>query len=378
MKKLYVIIFLFSFSEIISQSIKIGETFTITSEILKETREYYVYTPESYSSEEAYPIIYVLDGDEYFMMMASAVRYFANRGFMPKSIVVGIDNSDHRDRDLTPTSDNYSPTGGGAEKFLSFLTEELMPSMASKYKIKPHSTLFGASYGGLFVLNTLFTRPNSFDNYIAISPSIFHDNGLIFQEGLQFFKKNNTNRKFVFLSLADEAWSEMRIHFKNTVQLFKNNANSANIRWHYSFYDEETHETTKLRGINDGLRKLHEFWFVPFYQRYRGAEGLIEHFEMLNEQYGYEISISEKLVNRIAYNNLREGKIKQARSLFQYNVDNFPSSANAYDSYGEFFEKQGINVEARKYYKLAIKAAKETNKNSALYEKNLNRVKEKM
>ena len=309
MKKLYLYIVLFSGFinplQFQAQEVIFGKTEKIHSNILNEDRIYYISTPDNYKITQAYPVLYVLDGGELFKLASSTVNFLANRGFMPQTIVVGIDNNNNRVRDLTPTKSKWSPTGGGAENFLSFLTDELIPVIEKEHKVQPHKTIYGSSLGGLFTMYVLYNHPEKFDNYISISPSLYHDNGLLFNHALTYFEKpSSDNKKFVFLSLADEVYDQMRINFRSTINLFKSKANSKNLRWNYKVYDSETHETSKLIGLNDGLRSLHEFWFVPFYQRDRGAKGLIEHYKLLNDLYSFkdEIQIPQSLVNRIGYN----------------------------------------------------------------------------
>lgn len=383
MKKVSLFFILLSIiaNQLYSQEITIGLEKKIYSNVLNEDRAYYISTPDNYNSIQAYPILYVLDGSELFKLASSAVTFLTNRGFMPETIVVGINNEKNRIRDLTPTKTDWSPTGGGAENFLSFLTEELMPEIEKTYNTQPHKTIYGSSLGGLFVMYVLYNHPEKFDNYIAISPSLYHDKGLLFNHALSYFDRPSTDdKKFVFLSLADEVYDQMRINFRSTINLFKNKANSKNIRWNYKIYDTETHETSKLVGLNDGLRSLHEFWFVPFYQRDRGAEGLIEHYKLLNDLYSFkdEIEIPQSLVNRIGYNILREGKPDMAYSLFKYNVEHFPNSPNAYDSMADYYERQKDYINAKKYFVLAINEAKKQNKDIANYEKSIKRVEENL
>jgi len=378
---LFFILFCVITNQLFSQVIAIGTEEKINSNILNEERVYYISTPDNYDNTQAYPVLYVIDGNELFKLNSSAVNFLTNRGFMPPTIVIVIDNSNHRDRDLTPTKSDWSPTGGGAEKFLSFLTNELMPEIEKNYKTQPHKTIYGSSLGGLFALYVLFNHPDKFDNYIAISPSLYHDNRLIFDHALSYFSKPSTgDNKFVFLSLADEAYQELRETFRNTIDLFKSKANSMNMRWSHKVYDTETHETSKLVGLNDGLRSLHEFWFVPFYQRDRGADGLQDRFKLLNHLYGFneEIKIPENLVNRIGYNILREGKPEKAYSLFKLNVELYPNSPNAYDSLAEYFEGQKKNIEAKKYYEVALNKAKKKNLDISYYRQNLERVLENL
>lgn len=375
------IIFFFAFlnlamNPLSSQNIIIGKEKIIQSNILNESRTYYISTPDDYDKEvqKKYPVLYVLDGEEYFELVASTVKYFANRGFMPQTIVVGIKSGTTRERDFTPSKGKYSPRGGGAKKFLSFLSSELIPEIEKSYKTQPHKTIYGASIGGLFAMYTLYNYPKTFDNYIVNSPSLYHDNNLLFKHALSYFSKESTGNKFVFLSLADEVYSEMRISFRNTIDLFKNKATQKNIRWSYKVYDDETHESTKLVGLNDGLRSLHEFWFVPFYQRDRGIEGLKDHYKMLNKFYNYKIDIPESLVARIAKNIFREGKTKQAYTLLKYNVDHFPNSPNTYNEMGEYYEKVKEYDNARKQYKLALDKAKDLGLNISIYESCIKRI----
>lgn len=360
-------------SPLFGQQIFIGEKRSIKSEFLHESRPYYISLPDNYhqNGSELFPVLYVLDGDEYFSIAASAVRYLANRGFIPQTIVVGIDNSFNRDRDLTPTKDQYSPEGGGADKFLGFMSRELLPFINANYRTNGHNSLYGASYGGLFTLYTLFNRPETFDAYLAVSPSVFHDNGLIFKQGLNFFEKKNDKRKFVFLSLADESFTEMRLNFNNLVQLFKSNSAKANIRTSFRYYDDETHETTKLKGLNDGLRTLHEFWYTPFYKRENGLSGLMEHSKLLSYEYGFEVSVQEGIANRVAYNALRKKDFTTAKELFEYNIKAYPNSPNAFDSMGEYYETQDDFTNARLNYEKAIKIAKDLNSDYAPFEAHL-------
>jgi predicted alpha/beta superfamily hydrolase len=62
---------------------------------------------------------------------------------------------------------------GGADRFLAFLEEDLKPLVGREFPVHPErQALFGHSFGGLFALHVLFTRPAAFRTYVAASPSI--------------------------------------------------------------------------------------------------------------------------------------------------------------------------------------------------------------
>jgi predicted alpha/beta superfamily hydrolase len=63
-----------------------------------------------------------------------------------------------------------------------------LKTRSSHFKTGPKA-LFGHSYGGLFALNALFTRPDAFDTFIAASPSIWFNNQCIVREQEEQFNK---------------------------------------------------------------------------------------------------------------------------------------------------------------------------------------------
>jgi predicted alpha/beta superfamily hydrolase len=87
-------------------AIKIGEKFTLHSKVLNEDRPYWVYFPESYKSKnqspEAYPVLYLLDGDALFHTATGVVEFTSRNGNdqIPELIIVAVPNTD-RNRDLT-------------------------------------------------------------------------------------------------------------------------------------------------------------------------------------------------------------------------------------------------------------------------------------
>lgn len=173
-----------------------------------ENREYHIYIaiPAEEPPVTGYPIIYVLDANSVFGTLVEAVRVQGRRpdktGVVP-AIVVGIGYpteapfhpSRYYDLTLPRTAVELlvRPNGeapiesGGAEHFLSFIEDELKPKMERDFHIdRSRQTIFGHSLGGLFVLHTLFTRPGSFQIYVAGSPSIHWGGRAIMEEEKHF------------------------------------------------------------------------------------------------------------------------------------------------------------------------------------------------
>lgn len=165
-----------------SSDFVIGESITFQSEVLQERRTINVYLPLSYSEDpdREYPVVYLLDGsaDEDFIHISGLVQFgsFSWIRMMPESIVVGIANND-RQRDLTFPSGNEldrskAPTAGGSAEFIEMIEQELQPLVARRFRVTDMSTIVGQSLGGLLATEVLLKRPELFDHYIIVSPSL--------------------------------------------------------------------------------------------------------------------------------------------------------------------------------------------------------------
>jgi predicted alpha/beta superfamily hydrolase len=73
----------------------------------------------------------------------------------------------------------------GANDFIEFIDQVLRPFVQSTLFPNVHFTrdaLYGHSFGGLFIIHALITRPDLFDTFISASPAIFWNNGSILDE----------------------------------------------------------------------------------------------------------------------------------------------------------------------------------------------------
>ncbi|MBL8265002.1 alpha/beta hydrolase [Steroidobacter sp.] len=152
----------------------------IWSKTLGEWRRIIVRLPESYSrSTQTYPVIYLLDGETHTALTAETVAFMASNVLMPEAIVVGIPNGVlSRSHNLTPPSSvaaEMKDAEGGASEFLSFIVDEVAPWIEQRHRTEPFRILIGHSYGGLFAMHTLLTRPDAFNAYLALDPSLWYD-----------------------------------------------------------------------------------------------------------------------------------------------------------------------------------------------------------
>ncbi|WP_419246164.1 alpha/beta hydrolase [Serratia sp. NFX21] len=137
-----------------------------------------------------YPVVYLLDGNAVLMELnASLLARLAAQKQPPVLVLLSYDN-DLR-IDAKGRSQDYTPANGGADAFLKLIESQIKPAVAAKVAINSQrQTLWGHSYGGLFVLHTLLTQPTAFQNYVAVEPSLWWGKGFILQEAQRVIERH--------------------------------------------------------------------------------------------------------------------------------------------------------------------------------------------
>ena len=335
----------------------------IESKIMGEARTVVVRVPASYpNNDRRYPVLYLTDGDGHIGHTAATAAYLAREGRMPEVILVAVVNTD-RTRDLTPTkvADRPGETGG-ADRFLDFFEKELIPTIESRYRTQKFRVFGGHSLGGLFALHALFTRPELFDAWIAVSPSLHWDDRYLFRRASEYFAKTKLPATTVIVTIGDEG-DDSRDAFDDFRKLVTKRA-PRSLDALFLHLPDEDHGSVVMPSHYAGLRKV----FAPW--RFTPAPGAdpkneltraTEHFTRLSERIGYEIPVPENLTNLIGYRLLQANRISEAIAVFRTNTKNWPKSANVYDSLGEAYERAGQIAEARASYERAAQIGAETN-----------------
>lgn len=140
-----------------------------------------------------YPVIYVLDGNAYFASLHEAKR--AQEQFR-QAIIVGIaypgeapHNFLRRSYDLSPpvAEEQNEPPQGGQDELLDFIEHSVMPAIAERFPVDAnHQSLYGHSFGGMFAIYALFTRPDLFNHIVAASPSLWWNNSYLLKHERDF------------------------------------------------------------------------------------------------------------------------------------------------------------------------------------------------
>ena len=294
-------------------------------------------------------------------------------------IIVGIRNT-HRNRDLTPNSPELSKEKkemmgqiGGADNFIAFFEKELFPYIEKNYKTSKYKLIIGHSLGGLFNVYTFFKKPDMFNAYLTISPSLWYPNELISQEFKNVFNSSSKLDETFYMTLANENVGTMRGNvlklsgeFKNYTTTHKN----TDLRFKYDPMPEESHGSIGLPAIYFGLRYI----FKPIQYKIpqtkkeimvqggpdQAIEKIIKYFKILSEKYGFEVT-NEYALTDLGYTFLKIQEFKEySINAFKSNLESHPNSFDAYSNLGMAYEELGQLQKAKHNYEEALRLVKET------------------
>lgn len=153
-----------------------------------QQRHYKVWlgTPKHINKNKALPVIFMLDGNSVMARLDESLLKKQAEQDSPVLVAIGYESnlpfeSASRSVDYTPADEsglisadprNPDRMAGGSQQFRALMFKEIMPWVNTQVKLDPQRTaLWGHSYGGLFVLDTLL-HSDQFSHYFSASPSL--------------------------------------------------------------------------------------------------------------------------------------------------------------------------------------------------------------
>lgn len=191
--------------------IVIGTSHVLHSAVLGQDRTWNVWLPPSYGEgDRRYPVVFVLDGgiEQDFHHISGLGQLATIVGQFDDVIVVGVETVDRR-AELTPPSRDPGeihdfPTHGHSAAFRAFLCDELVPEVRRRYRCAGDDVLMGESFAGLFTVETLLERPAAFAHFVAISPSLWWNQGALGARVAAALAAAKPRPKELYLAIADE------------------------------------------------------------------------------------------------------------------------------------------------------------------------------
>ena len=215
------------------------DTIRVKSDILQENRIIIIHKPSNLTTIDSVQLIYCIDRESIGRFQRLINERFQDS--IPNLILVGIVHTDRR-RDLLYVK--------GADKFLDFVTRELIPAVEKDYKIK-NRILYGHSFGGAFTLYSMIHKSSYFNFFIASSPTPIMD--LIKKE---YYLQIDASSKTVFyFSYGSKDMRQVR-KWCNRLKDNLTNLEFNNFEWRFEIFEGKNHNNSDISALINGVKDL--------------------------------------------------------------------------------------------------------------------------
>lgn len=224
--------------------------------------------PASYAQnpDRRYPVVYVTDGYWDFQKLDAIRGSLTFDKVAPEFIIVGLgyagENLNHgqlRSWELSPVPFNGDPNTGHAAEFLETIEKTIIPFIEREYRADPsHRVLAGASLGGLFTLYSMYSKPELFHGWIAVTPAVVLGNDWLLDYEKKFAEAGRTLKGRLHVTMGENEG----VGFISGILRYNARVNSRkypDLAYQFRIIDGERHAGMQLEAYTRGLR----FIFAP-------------------------------------------------------------------------------------------------------------------
>lgn len=239
---------------------------SIHSAALNETRYISIALPVGYDfstmANERYPVVIVLDESYGTMSMASRIlnaRVLSGytESLIPPALIVSIQSGRTYVRDMTPPPVLGRPSPragrGGAPAFATFIADELLPWLASRYRTSSYTIVDGHSLSGLFAAWIYGQRPDKIGAVLALSPTLMWSNEA-YQQVLDGIRARKQPGRF-FIAAGETEGTMIPGKVKQFLSDVARAPTPSTVILN-EWYPHATHGQASMLGFTDGLRAI--------------------------------------------------------------------------------------------------------------------------
>lgn len=334
-----------------NEDITLGKYKLLHSNILNEDRTLLVYLPREYNDTNLqYPVMYLLyvDLNNYFLDAVSISSRLSETGAAPQFIIIGVANT-NRYRDLLPLKSKTSGEGGGADNFLMFMEDELIPFIDKQYRTNNCRILAAPQTSAVFSLYALTSKPKLFNAVISDNPFMNIDNSeFLFKRAEEFFQATKLLKNSFFIKFEKNERLQNSEYPQKFVKLLEVNKPDG-FRFHSEFSEPSGYFISPL-AFKEGLLTAFDSYKLPENFQTNNVKDIIKYYEKLSLDYGFHVDPPSITLTFAGVKLNREGKTKEAIDVFEYLLSLYPKSLNALWQLGECYRVMGNPEKAKEYY----------------------------
>ncbi len=343
------------------EQVILGTKYTIHSKILGDDRSFIVTLPEGYESTRLdYPVLYVLDAEYFYYPSHGALQFLSECGYnlnrpVPQMILVAVLDGD-RNRDFTPTHAPVQgplrfPTSGGAARYLEHVEKELLPFIRENFRTSG-GILSGWSFGGLFTFYTFLEKPDLFDAYIAISPSLWwNDKEPLGWADERIQRGARFEHRLVITQGSLEGGSIGSSVKSGIVKLLKKKQAKG---WEYVEIPGVSHYYVPYKALYEGLMAAFPGFVVSQDELAAGLPAIKKHYEEIGARYGYAIDVPSSVYSALVQTWFGSHGPEEILPITAEWTSAYPHSAVGWYLHGRSHQESGNLDEARNCFKKAL------------------------
>ena len=205
---------------------------------------------------------------------------------------------------------------------------------------------------------SLFTNPDLFSAYLAISPSLWWDHDMyVAKTDSILSSKQLSTRKLTVTVGTLEGGSIGRSVRDGFIPIMKEKLDKD-----YPFntveIPDEGHSFVPYKAIYEGLISIYSDWRMPFEKIGEGLQAVQSFYKGLSKKYGYEIKITEWAYMNLINSLNREQKFNEALGIAKRYAMDYPKSSMVQLYLGRVYERLDDYESAKNYYQKAIEFEK--------------------
>lgn len=259
----------------------------VPSKYLKSQENIQVYLPKTYHKEDkSYPVLYVLDGQWYFLNGVAIQETLRGDDLLPEMVVVGVDYKFRSYHD----SLHFNHWEGLSK----YVEEELIAYVDQHYRTTNERVVFGWENPSYMVCEWLFRKDPVFSGYIVsnggyVNPEM-HEQFRSYQGKPLYLYIANSKKDIYTVRSSDELAEKLSAQ------------PSDQLVWAYELFNDEIHESLAYTSLYQGLRFYYHNYgskvfssTAEFYDE-GGLSALKAYFKSRSDRFGTdpEIDVSTK------------------------------------------------------------------------------------
>lgn len=358
MKKILLIYFCLICNIAMSQNIMKVEQHSFKSKIYNATRSFRVALPASTYQNVKYNLLFVLDADYTFDVIASTAIYLQTFDYIPPTAVVAVDYSSPGNRNDVGYNISDNSLDANGKLFYDYVNTELADEISRTIPTSGFNTLIGHSYTASY-LNYYISQNNDYvRSYILFSPEEMPQ--------IPDFKTQNQAVPTIIRIITSSDDTESRQSFGNDLyETFKEKQYDARLR-----NIKADHMSVIPTGIAQALTDLYDKYYNTdsIYEIIEHANTPIwECFTHVNNHnqsyYKQALPVSGSCISAFLWTAIQKDEkesIGKLRNYYEDALKDKESDPNALGVMGDLLGKLGLWEEADYYLQRCLDGYKQS------------------